>query len=476
MFRKVSNLRLYSSVAGLSWVRRSFATFSRPPRIAIVGAGPAGLYVCGGVLRRLPESYVDIYESNMVPYGLARYGIAPDHPEMKNCITQFDRFFVENQERLKLFCNVYIGRDVKFDELCSDYDAVVLAYGARRQKRLKIPGIDAMNVFSGGDFVFWYNGMSGMKAPLLNCEEAVIIGNGNVALDCSRVILSSGTDRLLNTDIASSILDILSHSQIRHVTIVGRRGLLDVSFTIKEIREQITLPNCSFSVKIEDSDLLTMKETQETLSRPKKRIAELILNNSHLEKPKSDRHCQLLFRRTPTKVVTDNRGFVKALQVTHSLSGRKEDLPCGLLLYCIGFENVALDGVPVNANGEIKMLDTVRVATEKDSLVYAAGWCAHAPRGIIAHTQINASNVADRLCSDLQKYGLKATQITGSYQRLLSRKVGYLTWNDWKKIDEEEKRLGVMHGKKRENSEQERKTNLLLNASFHPQIDKDHCS
>ncbi|OZC05569.1 hypothetical protein X798_07457 [Onchocerca flexuosa] len=99
MFRKVSNLRLYSSLAGSSWVRRSFATFSRPPRIAVVGAGPAGLYVCGGVLRRLPECYVDIYESNMVPYGLARYGIAPDHPEMKNCITQFDRLFVGNQDR-----------------------------------------------------------------------------------------------------------------------------------------------------------------------------------------------------------------------------------------------------------------------------------------------------------------------------------------------------------------------------------------
>ncbi|KAM3721894.1 NADPH:adrenodoxin oxidoreductase [Dirofilaria immitis] len=454
---RISRRIMLCSLVVIPWIKRSFATFSRQPRIAIVGGGPAGLYVCAGVLRRLPECCIDIYESNVVPYGLARYGIAPDHPEMKNCIAYFDKLFVANQDRLKLFCNVYIGRDVTFDELCSDYDAVVLAYGARRQKRLKIPGIDAINVFSGGDFVFWYNGMSDTKTPLLNCEKAVIIGNGNVALDCSRVILSSGTDRLLNTDIASSILDILSRSQIRHVTIVGRRGLLDVSFTIKEIREQITLPNCSFSVEIGDFDLLALKETQQTLPRPKKRIAELILNSSHLDKPNSDRHCQLLFRRTPTKVVTDNQGLVKALQVTHSLSGRKEDLPCGLLLYCIGFENVALDGIPVNANGEIKMRDTVRVATEEDSLVYAAGWCAHAPRGIIAYTQVNAGNVADRLCFDLQKYGLKAAQITGSHQRLLSRKVRYLTWDDWKKIDEEEKRLGAAHGKKRENSEQGKK-------------------
>uniref|UniRef100_A0AAF5Q3C0 NADPH:adrenodoxin oxidoreductase, mitochondrial n=1 Tax=Wuchereria bancrofti TaxID=6293 RepID=A0AAF5Q3C0_WUCBA len=449
MFREVAILKLYTSVA-VSWIRRSLATFSRSPRIAVVGAGPAGLYVCAGVLRRLPQCYVDVYESNMVPYGLARYGIAPDHPEMKNCLTYFDRLFVENQDRLKLFCNVYIGRDVKFDELCSDYDAVVLAYGARRQRRLKIPGIDATNVFSGGDFVFWYNGMSGTKAPLLNCKEAVIIGNGNVALDCSRVILSAGTDRLLKTDIPAPILQTLSRSEIRHVTIVGRRGLVDVSFTIKELREQITLSNCSFSVEIENSDLLAVKEVQDTLSRPKKRIVELILNNSHLDKPMSDRHCQLLFRRTPTKVLTDSRGMVKALQVTHSLTGHKEDVPCGLLLYCIGFENVALDGVPVNENGEIRMLDAIRVATEEEILVYASGWCAHTPRGIIAHTQMNASSVAERLSSDLQKYGLKNVQITGSYQRLLSRNVEYLTWNDWKKIDEEEKRLGVARGKKRE--------------------------
>ncbi|EJD75433.1 ferredoxin-NADP reductase [Loa loa] len=449
IFREVTAIRLCTSVP-ISWVTRSLATFSRLPHVAVVGAGPAGLYVCAGILRRLPECYVDVYESNMVPYGLARYGIAPDHPEMKNCLSHFDRLFVENPDRLKLFCNVYIGRDVKFDELCSDYDAVVLAYGARRQRRLQIPGIDATNVFSGGDFVFWYNGMSGIKAPLLNCKEAVIIGNGNVALDCSRLLLSSGTDRLLRTDIPASILDTLSRSQIRHVTIVGRRGLLDVSFTIKELREQITLPNCSFSVEIENSELLAVKEAQQTLSRPRKRIAELILNNNHVDKPMSDRHCQLLFRRTPTKVVTDNRGLVKALQVTHSLSGHREDLPCGLLLYCIGFENVALDGVPVNADGEIKMLDTVRVATEEEILVYAAGWCAHSPRGIIAHTQMNASNVADRLSSDLQKYGLKTAPITGSHQRLLSRKVEYLTWDDWKKIDAEEKKLGVAHGKKRE--------------------------
>ncbi|VDK39667.1 unnamed protein product [Gongylonema pulchrum] len=164
------------AIAALSrTTKRMLGTFSRPPRVAVVGAGPAGLYACAGVLRRLPECCMDIYESSMVPYGLVRYGIAPDHPEMKNCINHFQKMFNENQDRLKLYCNVAVGSDIRFDELCVDYDAVILAYGARRQRRLKIPGCEAKNVFSGGDFVFWYNGMPGIKkTPLLDHAQAVI--------------------------------------------------------------------------------------------------------------------------------------------------------------------------------------------------------------------------------------------------------------------------------------------------------------
>ncbi|VDK38950.1 unnamed protein product [Gongylonema pulchrum] len=180
-------------------------------------------------------------------------------------------------------------------------------------------------------------------------------------------MLSSGMGRLCETDIPAPILDTLSKSQIRHVTIIGRRGPLDVSFTIKELREQITLPGCSFSVNIDDSDLSAANNSLPSLPRPRKRLVELLLDNINSGKKKAERHCQLLFRRVPTKSIR-----------------------CGLLLYCIGFENVALDGLPADENGQLKMLDTVRVKTtgSGNARVYATGWCAHTPRGIIANTQV----------------------------------------------------------------------------------------
>ncbi|VDM95176.1 unnamed protein product [Thelazia callipaeda] len=440
----------FLSLSQVKFFLRTLVTFSRPPHIAIVGSGPAGLYTCSGVLRRLRDCFVDIYESNIVPFGLLRYGVAPDHPEMKNCLKHFDKMFSDHETKLKLYCNVSIGQDIKFDELCSDYDAVVLAYGARRQRRLNIPGINARNIFSGGDFVFWYNGMYGITPPILECKEAVIIGNGNVALDCSRMLLSAGTDRLIKTDIPTPVLDILSHSQIRRITIIGRRSPLDVSFTIKELKEQITLPNCSFSVEIDDHDKSAIENAKQSLPRPRKRIMELLLNSCSRNIPQHDPYCQMLFRRTPKQVLMDSHGFVTALQVTHSLSEQVENLPCGLLIYCIGFENMALNGIPTDENGQIKMLDAFRVAANSKSLVYATGWCAHAPRGIIAHTQIDARNVAEHLVSDLQKHGLKSEAVIGSEERLLKNRIKYLTWKDWKKIDEEERRLGAIKGKQRE--------------------------
>ncbi|VDK71988.1 unnamed protein product, partial [Anisakis simplex] len=134
--------------------------------------------------------------------------------------------FELNSERLSLYCNVCLGRDVTYDELCKDYDAVVLAYGARRQKRLQIPNIQSKNVFSGGDFVSWYNAVPNMKAPNLDSNRAVIIGVGNVALDCCRILLSANSDRIIKSDMPTDILEHLSKSRINHVTIIGRRGPL----------------------------------------------------------------------------------------------------------------------------------------------------------------------------------------------------------------------------------------------------------
>uniref|UniRef100_A0A0M3HUK8 NADPH:adrenodoxin oxidoreductase, mitochondrial n=1 Tax=Ascaris lumbricoides TaxID=6252 RepID=A0A0M3HUK8_ASCLU len=434
----------------LTFARRCLATFERAPRIAVVGSGPGGMYVCAGVLRRLPQCEVDIVECNAVPYGLIRYGVAPDHPEVKNCINRFDRMFTANADRLRLFCNVCVGRDITFSELCADYDAVVLAYGARRQRRLVVPGVTSRNVFSGGDFVSWYNAVPGAQQPNLNCESAVVIGVGNVALDCCRILLSSGEKRLAQSDIPSEILKHLAQSKVSTVTIVARRGPLDVSFTIKELREQIVMPGCSFAMELSDIDQKTINESLDSLPRPRKRLIELMMKNWNRDAQRKARHCQLLFRRAPTEVIADDAGWVKAVRTRNSQSGAVEDLPCGLLIYSLGYENVLLDGVPKNDDGRIKMRDSVRVHTNGETLVYACGWCAHAPRGTISDTQVDSANVAAALCSDVQLKGVKPNVESCLSERLRLKGVRFTTWQEWKAIDEREVQLGKGHGKERE--------------------------
>ncbi|KAK0398114.1 hypothetical protein QR680_002434 [Steinernema hermaphroditum] len=255
-------------------------SISSSSRIAVIGSGPAGLYLTSALLRRCADSVIDVFDKAPVPFGLVRYGVAPDHPEVKNCTHQFDRLFAENGHRLSLFCNVGVGSDISFDELRSHYDVVALAYGANRPRRLNIPGIyDSDNCYSGSEFVSWYNGLPGARHPKLDCENVVVVGNGNVALDCARILLSS-SERLSKTDVPEPILREIAGSKVHNVCIVGRRGPLDISFTIKELREQINLPSSVFSIgDITKEEVESLLAESSRMPRPKRRVTELLLKN-----------------------------------------------------------------------------------------------------------------------------------------------------------------------------------------------------
>ncbi|KAE8576835.1 hypothetical protein XENTR_v10004337 [Xenopus tropicalis] len=222
-------------------VQRSFSSVSPTPHICIVGSGPAGFYTAQHILRHNPQAQVDIYEKLPVPFGLVRFGVAPDHPEVKNVINTFTQ--TARSERCTFLGNVTVGRDVTVEELQGAYHAVVLSYGAEDKRELGIPGEELPGVHSARDFVGWYNGLPDNRHlhPDLSCDTAVILGQGNVALDIARILLSP-VDILRKTDITQTALDALSQSRIRRVWMVGRRGPLQVAFTIKELREMINLP------------------------------------------------------------------------------------------------------------------------------------------------------------------------------------------------------------------------------------------
>lgn len=200
----------------------------RPLRLAIIGSGPAGFYTAHRVMKKLADVKVDMYEQLPVPYGLVRFGVAPDHPEVKNCEDTFEE--VASSPRFNYIGNVKVGRDVELVQLKPHYDAILFAYGASEDKPLGISGENRPGVFSAREFVGWYNGLPefrNLRPDLEEGDQAVIVGQGNVALDVARILLTP-VDTLRGTDIAGHALEALSHNKIKSVKVVGRRGPLQV--------------------------------------------------------------------------------------------------------------------------------------------------------------------------------------------------------------------------------------------------------
>ncbi|KAK6044251.1 hypothetical protein COOONC_18244 [Cooperia oncophora] len=404
------------------------------------------LFSCGSLLRRLPDSKFDVFDASPVPYGLVRYGVAPDHQEMKNCINIFDRMFEANRDRLSLYCNVRIGFDVAVEELTKHYDAILLAYGAHRPRRLDIPGSKSKNVISGSDFVSWYNGVPNAKAPLLDDPNVVIIGNGNVALDCARMLATA--KQLGATDIPSDVLTALEDSKVTNIKIIGRRGPENVSFTIKELREQFKIPEWNTTVEMDEEQVNSLKEAMPRMERRKKRLMKVLLDG--VGPAQGERQCRFLSFRIPKEIVPDENGRVSVVRLLNKHTGNEEELPCGLLIYSIGYQAVVLDGLPKNEKGMIAMKDGSRVDMPCGSFVYAAGWCAHGPRGVIVDTQQEAIAVADHIAEDVMSRNDITGTLRGVQPILDARGINYLTFDEWKKIDEEEVKKGAEKGKVRE--------------------------
>jgi adrenodoxin-NADP+ reductase len=204
------------------------ATSRKPLRLAIIGSGPAGFYTAYRLMKKVQDAVIDMYEQLPVPYGLVRFGVAPDHPEVKNCQDTFEE--VALSPRFNYIGNVCAGRDFALAQMKPHYDAVLFSYGASEDRKLDIPGEDTPGVYSAREFVGWYNGLpqfQGLKPQLQAGEEAVIIGQGNVAMDLARILLTP-VENLSKTDITEKALQTLSESKVRSVKIVGRRGPLQV--------------------------------------------------------------------------------------------------------------------------------------------------------------------------------------------------------------------------------------------------------
>uniref|UniRef100_A0A8C8YIG6 NADPH:adrenodoxin oxidoreductase, mitochondrial n=1 Tax=Prolemur simus TaxID=1328070 RepID=A0A8C8YIG6_PROSS len=418
-----------------------FSTQEKTPQICVVGSGPAGFYTAQHLLKHHTQARVDIYEKQLVPFGLVRFGVAPDHPEVKNVINTFTQ--TARSDRCAFWGNVEVGRDVTVPELREAYHAVVLSYGAEDHQALDIPGEELPGVFSARAFVGWYNGLPENQglSPDLSCDTAVILGQGNVALDMARILLTP-PEHLERTDITKAALGVLRQSQVKTVWIVGRRGPLQVAFTIK-------------------------------IPRPRKRLTELLLQTA-TEKPRVEEAARLAsasrawglrFFRSPQQVlpspdgrrvagirlaVTRLEGVGEATRAVPT--GDVEDLPCGLVLSSIGYKSHPIDpSVPfdfklgVIPNMEGRVVDVPGL--------YCSGWVKRGPTGVIGTTMNDSFLTGQMLLQDLKAGLLPSGPRPGSVaiQALLSsRGVRPVSFSDWEKLDAEEVARAQGSGKPRE--------------------------
>lgn len=464
----------------LKYSSKSSLQLGYNPKICIVGSGPAALYTAQYLLKNLNSSNVtiDVFEKLPVPFGLVRYGVAPDHQDVKNVINSFTETLKNKQ--VNFFGNVSIGTDLKISELLDAYNSVVLAYGSMGDNYLNIPGEkEFSNVISARDIVSLYNGLpSSEKLNIdLNGQQAVIIGAGNVAIDVARMLVSP-IEKLAQTDISSFALDLFkTKNKIEHVSIVARRGVLNAAFTLKELRELTKLESVECRLNAENFSDLNLDELLTKLARPRKRITEFLYNLSKQSKSSTPKKViELQFLKSPLEILGNENKQVNGVKFKNNKydfdfnnlnanfdsdeklnsipiiedSTKNVDLmPCSLLVKSIGYKNVSIDSeIPFDKKSGVVLNDKGKVIG-KDGL-YCTGWIKRGPRGVIVDTTSDAYETAQKLYADLTAICAEKPGGEKISEILKERNVRFVDKAGWDRIDQAEIKRGKEIGKPRE--------------------------
>ena len=434
-----------------------------PPRIAIVGAGPSGFYAAEAIFDLGLGAEVAMIDRLPSPFGLVRSGVAPDHPNLKKPIETYDG--IARQPGFRYFGNVEVGRDVSVDELLQTHHAVVLCYGASRDAGLGIAGEALAGSHAATEFVGWYNGHPDYRDCSfdLSQESAVIVGQGNVALDVARILLR-GVDELRKTDIAEHALDALAASRVREIRIIGRRGPAQARFTPRELEEIGALP--AADVRVSPADLVLNPASREeaaarTAVNVKKNLA--IFARYALAGAGGPVACYFNFLESPLALSGD--GHVQGMRlVKNALEGEPfsqravttdavRDIDCGLVFRAVGYRGDALPGVPFDAGRGVVRCAAGRVTRDDGPVagLYAAGWIKRGATGIIGTNRACSVETIDALGADTAML-LQASRPGGeALASLLSgRGVRFVDYPAWLRVDAEEVRRGVALGRPRQ--------------------------
>ena len=403
-------------------------------KVAIVGAGPAG-YFAAQALHNLQNEdrtfAIDMIERLPTPWGLVRSGVAPDHPKIKTVSKVFEKIAAD--PNFRLFANVEIGSDITVAQLQEIYDAVVIATGSSLGKQLGIPGENLPGSMSAADFVPWYNAhpdFADVQVPL-NCDTAVVIGAGNVAMDVARMLALEPTE-LDTTDTADHAIDALKTSAVRDVYISARRGPEHAAFTSPELRELPKLEHTNVVMNKSDIDAAVVRAGAEPEKDVKSNLdAMLLIADS--QKSEHDRTMHFLFQHTPKEIL----GTDKVEGIVYSTPNGDVTIKCGLVVTAIGYQAAGISGVPYE-NGKVVNSD----GRVKENL-YVVGWAKRGPSGVIGTNKSDAAAVVELLVSDL-----KAPKSNGDISELLTNQA-VIDQLAWQKINEAEVAAGEAKSKPR---------------------------
>lgn len=408
-------------------------------QIAIIGSGPAGYYTAEAAQKQWgDEVRIDIFDCLPVPYGLIRSGVAPDHQSIKAVSKRYEAVSVA--DNVRFVGNVTVGRDIEIAELQELYDAVVLATGAPNDKGAGIPGEDLQNVFGSAAFVGWYNGHPQFADldPNLSVETAVVIGNGNVALDVARILAKTRSE-FSGSDIVGHAIDALDHSQIKRIVFLGRRGPHQIAMTPKELGELGHLERAS--PRVEPADLPDEAEDAQLDPGQRKSINHLRAfaartEAEHAAKPVA---VEFDFFASP-RAITGHRK-VEAVEVERTRlengkavgTGETYTIPAGLVVTCIGYQTSPIPGVPYEESAGRFANDEGRISPG----LYCVGWARRGPSGTIGTNRPDGYSIVDKIAEDIGDGGDKAGG-AGFDALAEQRRLAVVTFTDWKKIEEAE--------------------------------------
>jgi ferredoxin--NADP+ reductase len=403
-------------------------------KVAIVGAGPAGYFAAQALQNQQNDDRtfaIDMIERLPTPWGLVRSGVAPDHPKIKTVSKVFEKIAAD--PNFRLFANIEIGSEISVAQLKEKYDAVVIATGSHLGKSLGIPGEDLPGSLSAADFVPWYNAHPDYVdvKVLLDCDTAVVIGAGNVAMDVARMLALEPSE-LDPTDTADHAIEAFKASSVRDVYISARRGPEHAAFTSPELRELPKLEHTNVVINKEDIDAAIVRAGAEPEKEVKSNLDAMLLI-AESQKSEHERTMHFLFQHTPKQIL----GTDHVEGVVYSTPNGDVTIKCGLVITAIGYQAAGIDGVPYE-NGKV-----VNTDGRVNENLYVVGWAKRGPSGVIGTNKSDAAAVVELMISDL-----KTPKAAGDISLLLTHQV-VVDQSAWQKINEAEVAAGEPKGKPR---------------------------